>query len=401
MVEVALVVALVRLAHGGVDNGHATLRVAELVGSGVGGSVDDHVELRVTRKHGVQHATRVVEKLIRAGQPVVDLAFRVEHVVDVEHHERLLGPLGVQLGDHLPRTDSPVALAVGLAPLLSTVEHEAQGLGRLVAALDDGLGHAERNAATESVVEEGMVVAVHVRAHKDELVALAGDVAPDVGALAAQRDDGLRVERHKRLAAALRDGLEHGLVAVNADGECGRLVRATGILRAHSVVIVLAKAARVARDNSASAEEMGLVGRVVDPPVGILVDRDEHELAGDVEALEVLDGALAAVDDGKLLHVGIDGSGEAAQGDEVLSADVAWQVETSFLERPVVAGEGVLRDVGETDFLHLGGHEVDDLGLGGRAGAAVAYVGVVAKGRDGICDALREGRVNVLEHLVV
>ena len=184
VVEVALVVTLVRLAHGGIDDGHATLRITELVGSGVGGRVDDDVELRISRKHGVQDAARVVEKLIGAGQPVVDLACRIEHVVDVEHHERLLGPLGVQLGDHLPRTDGPVALAVGLAPLLGAVEHEAQGLGGLVATLDDSSGHAKRNAAAKSVVEEGVIVAVHMRAYKDELVALAGDVAPNVGALA-------------------------------------------------------------------------------------------------------------------------------------------------------------------------------------------------------------------------
>ena len=146
---------------------------------------------------------------------------------------------------------------------------------------------------------------------------------------------------------------------------------------------------------------MSLVGGVVNPPVGILVDRDEHELAGDVETLEVLDGALAAVDNGEFLHVGIDGGGKATQGDEVLGAGVARQVEASLLKRPVVAGEGVLRDVGEANLLHLGGHEVDDLGLGGRAGTAVAYVGVVAKSRDGICDALGEGRVNVREHLVI
>ena len=146
---------------------------------------------------------------------------------------------------------------------------------------------------------------------------------------------------------------------------------------------------------------MGLVGGMVDPPVSILVDRDEHELAGDVETLEVLDGALATVDDGEFLHVGIDRGSKTTQGDEIIGAGIARQVKASLLKRPVVAGEGVLRNVGQADFLHLGSHKVNDLSLGGRASAAVANIGVVAKSRDGICDALGEGRVNVREHLVI
>lgn len=65
------------------------------------------------------------------------------------------------------------------------------------------------------------------------------------------------------------------------------------------------------------------------------------------------------------------------------------------------AGEGILRNVGQADFLHLGSHEVNDLGLGERTSAAVANIGVITKDRDGICDALGEGRVNVREHLVI
>ena len=398
VVEVALVEALVGVAHGRVDHSHAALRVAELVGARVGGGVHHHIELRVAGKHRVEHRAGVVEKLIRAGQPIVDLPCRVEHIVDVEHHEGLLGPLGVQLGDHLPRADGPVALAVGLAPLLGAVEHEAQRLGRLVAALHHGLRHGEGHAAPEGVVEVGVVVTVHVRAHEDELVALAGDVAPDVGALAAQGDDGARVERHRCLPVALGDGLQHGRVAVAADGQRRRLVRAAGVLGAHGVVVVLAKAAHVAGDDGAGAQQVRLVGRVVDPPVVVLVDGDEHELARHIEALQVGRRAAPAVHDLQLLHVAVQRGGEAAQGDEVVLPLGAGQVEAGLLEGPVVAGEGFFRYVNKADLLHLRGHEVDDLRLGGRPGAAVAHVGVVAERRDGIGHALGKRRVDAGEH---
>ena len=274
--------------------------------------------------------------------------------------------------DHLPGTHSPVVLGVGGAPLLGSVQAEDDVVLRLVAGLHHGVGHGQHQAHGAVVVLEALEVNVIVAAHQNLMV----------GGLALEHArniiGGTGVDLH--LVVHLHGGADGAglqlllnLFRVGyADGQGGDAHRAADVLAVERIVGDLCKAANVGRQHAHCALVHGLQHGVGDPPVVALVDVQQDDLAGHVQALIVLPGPLVHIHD--LGGQALGGGGCGGVGIDVVVLAVDGQA--GAVELPAVALGGLLLHVGQADVLHHADQVIGGGMLGITAGVAAALLGV-------------------------
>ena len=240
----------------------------------------------------------------------------------------------------------------------------------LIAGIQHGLGHGQHQAHGAVVILEAVVVHVVVRAHHDLVVgALALDGAGDVVG-GSGVDLHLIVHGQRGGDGALRQFGLNGLGILQTDGYAGNAGGRADILGVERLVGHLGKAADIGRDDGGCTLILSLQHRIGDPPVGALVDIDQHDLAGGVHALVIPHGALVQIQ-----HLG----GEAllrrgGGGIGIHGVGLAVHHQRGAVVAPQVARGRLLLHVGKADLLHHGGDVVGGVVLRLAAGIATAHV---------------------------
>ena len=356
--------------------GHAADGHGEIVRPGLHRADDSH-SLGVEVRHLVgQSADALLQKALQ----LIHAAHLMLFAVGVG------GQLQIDVGDHPARpvrpdpedlivgAGGPVVAAVDHAPFLGGEGAEHQRLFGLVARQLQSPGHAQHQGNGGVVVLEALKIGIVVSAHQNHLVGvLAGQGAHDVVALGFGHHGGQCVQCHLGAAAEAKVSRfgQRGRV-LSGDGEGRRLPRAADVLGVQRLLVHLAVAARLHRQNGRRAPQMGLVGRVVDPPVVALVDVHQHQLAPHVQPVQLGGGAGARVDEGVVLRaLGVKVGLVAAQLGGAGAALFVFISKAGVVEVPPVQRKAVLFHR-KADGAHLGGQQLAGLELGPAAGGAVA-----------------------------
>ncbi len=140
---------------------------------------------------------------------------------------------------------------------------------------------------------------------------------------------------------------------------------------------------------------MGLIGRVVDPPVVSLVDVHQHQLAPHIQPVQLGGGTGARVDQGVVPGAfGVEVGLVAAQLGGVLVARFVFISKASVVEVPPVQRKAVLFHR-KADGTHLGGQQLAGLELGPAAGGAVAQHRVGAGLFHPLCQHIGIGNIQI------
>ena len=319
------------------------------------------------------------------------------------------GQLQIDVGDHPARpvrpdpedlvvgAGGPVVAAVDHAPLLGGESAEHQRLFGLVARQLQGAGHAQHQGNGGVVVLKALEIGVVVGADHDHLVGvLAGQGAHDVVAFRFRHHGALCVQHHLGAAAEAktrRPG-QPGRV-LSGHGEGRRLSRAADVLGVQRLLVHLAVAACLHRQNGRRTPQMGLIGRVVDPPVVSLVDVHQHQLAPHVQPVQLGGGTGARVDQGVVPGAfGVEVGLVTAQLGDVLAALFIFISKAGVVEVPPVQRKAVLFHR-KADGAHLGGQQLAGLELGPAAGGAVAQHRVGAGLFHPLCQHIGIGNIQI------
>ncbi len=193
--------------------------------------------------------------------------------LDVEHDHRLLGPLRPGFGDLLIGAGRPVVAGVGGPPFLGGMQDKSdrvlEGPVRALQRFSDG----ENQAHASGIVLESREIRIVVGGDDDQLIVLSRDVAKDV--IGGNLQIHARVDIESDLDLIGLSGLHHcadPVEVIHRDGKYGCVLGTADIVGGQRIRRRLPESSGVGDNQSVRSLQLSLQGRIIDPPVPVLVD---------------------------------------------------------------------------------------------------------------------------------